>query len=135
MALSKDPVFAQTPKFAAATVSAANTNVDGTGTITTLVTAGADGCLITSLTALAAVTGTAKRLNLFVSTDAGTTWFLFDNALMAAFTIANTTAQTKIIFVAKADPNAAIRLPALALLGITTMVAEAVDFVAEFTDF
>lgn len=135
MTLSNDPVFAQTPKYARAAVSAANTALDGTGTIVTLLTAGADGALVTSLKAWGTVTSTAKRLNVFVSTDAGSTWKLFDSGLMAAYTAANTTVQTPVTFVDKTKPDAAVRLPGAARLGVTTMVAEAVEFACEYVDY
>jgi len=134
MAVNNDPVFGKTPKHAAAAVSAANTNLDGTGTITTLLTAGADGAIVTSLKCWATATGTAKRCNVFISTDGGTTWKLHDSALMAAYTVANTTVQTPVTFVDKTDPNAAIILPASAKIGVTIMVAEAVVFTAEYQD-
>jgi hypothetical protein len=134
MAVNNDPVFGKTPKHAAAAVSAANTNLDGTGTTTTLLTAGADGAIVTSLKCWATATGTAKRCNVFVSTDGGTTWKLHESQLMAAYTVANTTVQTPVTFVDKTDPNAAIVLPANAKLGVTIMVAEAVVFAAEYQD-
>lgn len=134
MAVNNDPVFGKTPKHAAAAVSAANTALDGTGTITTLLTAGVDGAIVTNLKCWATATGTAKRCNLFVSTDGGTTWKLHESQLMAAYTVANTTVQTPVTFVDKTDPNAAIVLPANAKIGVTIMVAEAVVFAAEYQD-
>lgn len=134
MAVNNDPVFGKTPKHAAVAVSAANTNLDGTGTITTLLTAGADGAIVTSLKCWATATSSAKRCNVFVSTDGGSTWKLHESALMAAYTVANTTVQTPVTFVDKTDPNAAIVLPANAKLGVTIMVAEAVVFAAEYQD-
>lgn len=134
MAVNNDPVFGKTPKHAAAAVSAANTNLDGTGTITTLLTVGPDGGIVTSLKCWATATGTAKRCNVFVSTDGGTTWKLHDSGLMAAYTVANTTVQTAVTFVDKLDPDAAIILPANAKIGVTIMVAEAVVFTAEYQD-
>ncbi len=134
MAVNNDPVFGKTPKHAAAAVSAANTALDGTGTITTLLTAGVDGAIVTSLKCWATATGTAKRCNVFISTDAGVTWKLHESQLMAAYTVANTTVQTAVTFVDKTDPNAAIILPASAKIGVTVMVAEAVNFTAEYQD-
>lgn len=140
MALSNDPVFAQTPKYARAAVSAANTDLTGATAPTELLTAGPDGALVTSLKAWGTVTSTAKRLNVFISTDNGTTWKLFDSALMAAYTVANTTVQTPVTFVDKTKPDAAIRLPggsggSSVKLGVATMVAEAVEFACEYTNF
>jgi hypothetical protein len=134
MAVNNDPVFAKTPKHAAAAISAANTNLDGSGTVTTLLTAGADGAIVTSLKCWATATSTAKRCNLFISTDGGTSWKLHDSGLMAAYTVANTTVQTPVTFVDKSNPDAAIVLPANARIGCTIMVAEAVVFAAEYSD-
>ena len=134
MAVNNDPVFAKTPKHAAAAVSAANTNLDGSGTVTTLLTAGADGAIVTSLQCWATATSTAKRCNLFISTDGGTSWKLHDSGLMAAYTVANTTVQSPVTFVDKLDPNDAVIIPANAKIGCTVMVAEAVVFTAEYSD-
>ena len=134
MAVNNDPVFAKTPKHAAVAVSAANTSLDGSGTITTLLTAGADGAIVTSLKAWATATSTAKRLNLFVSTDGGTSWTLHESALMAAYGMSNTAVQTPVTFVDKSNPDAAIVLPANAKVGVAIMVAEAVVFTAEYAD-
>jgi hypothetical protein len=136
MALSNNPVFAQTPKTATVTVATANTNYDGTGTVTTLLTAGADGALVTGLVAQATATqSTANRLDLLLSKDAGTTWKPIDNAVMAAFTLATTTAQTKVTFVDKTVPDAALRLEGSDKLGATVKVSQAVQFTAEYTNF
>ena len=134
MAVNNDPVFAKTPKHAATAVSAANTALDGSGTIAELLMAGPDGAIVTSLKAWATVTSTAKRLNLFVSIDGGASWKLHESGLMAAYGVGNTTVQTPASFVDKSNPDAAIMLPANAKLGVTTMVAEAVVFTAEYAD-
>jgi hypothetical protein len=137
MALKNDPVFVQTPKAFSTTITSANTNLDGTGTITTLYTAGSDGTLITSLRAFARATVTATALRLFLSLDGGTTWVFFDEKLMSAYTIANTTAQTPVTFVDKTTPDAAIRLPASAKIGATIAVALAggIAFCGEAVDY
>jgi hypothetical protein len=134
MAVNNDPVFAKTPKHSAVAVSAANTSLDGSGTITTLLTAGVDGAIVTSLKCWGTATSTAKRCNLFLSTDGGTTWKLHESALMTAYTVANTTVQTPVTFVDKSNPDAAIVLPASAKVGVTVQVAEAVVFTAEYSD-
>jgi hypothetical protein len=137
MALSNNPVFSQTPQAAFAKVTSANTNLDGTGAISTLLTAGANGTLVTSLRALCQATVTATACRLFLSLDGGTTWAMLDEKLMGAYTVAQTTAQTVVTFVDKTNPDAAIRLPALAKLGVTIGVALAggIAFSAEYADF
>lgn len=136
MALSNRPVFPQTPKMAFAKLTAANTGLDGSGTITTLLTAGADGAVVTSLQARCQATVTATALRVFISLDGGSTWALWEEKLMGAYTVANTTAQTPVTFVAKGSPEQAIRLPASARLGVTIAVALAggIVFAAEVTD-
>lgn len=135
MTLSTIPVFEQEPKAISIPVSAANTNLDGTGTIVTLLTAGSDGSVVKGLRAWAVATSTGARLNLWLSIDAGVTWKLLDAELMSAYTKANTTVQTPVVFVDRTDPDDEILLPANAVLGVTTMVAEAVVFQAEWRDF
>lgn len=137
MALSYSPPFAQTPKFFASVITSANTNLDGSGTVTTLMTAGADGALITSLRATCRATVAATTCRLFVSTDGGTTWIHFDEKVMSAYTVATTTAQTPVTFVDKTNPDAAVRLPANAKLGATIAVALAggIVFAGEYLDF
>jgi len=135
MAVNNDPVFGKTPKMAHAASAAANANVDGTGTIITLLTAGADGAIVTSLKAWATATNAgAARLNVFISQDAGATWKLHESALMALYTVAATTVQTAVTFVDKETPDSAIILPAGAVVGVTSMDTEGVVFAAEYQD-
>jgi hypothetical protein len=122
MALSNTPVFVQTPKAFAANVATANTARDGTGTIATLFTAGADGSLVTSLRAFGFGTVSAAVLILWLSLDGGSTWKLMDEKALASYTASNTTAQSGVTFVDKTNPDAAIRLPANAVLGMSITV-------------
>lgn len=135
MAKTYEIPCAQTPKHASGVVSAANTNLDGSGTIVTLLTAGADGAVVSRLEFWGTVTSTAKRCNVWISQDAGVSWKLWDSGLMAAYTVANTTVQTPVKLIDSTAPDAARRIPAAALLGITVMVAEAVVAIAEYSDF
>lgn len=134
MAVNNDPVFAKTPKIAQAAVAAANTNLDGSGSIVTLLTAGADGAIVTSLKCWGTVTSMAKRINIWISTDGGTSWKLHECGLMAAYTVANTTVQTPVTIVDKTIPDAAIVLPGSAKIGVTSMVNEAIIATAEYSD-
>jgi hypothetical protein len=59
-----------------------------------LLDAGASGTAVYKLTALARATITATQLQLFRSPDNGVTMFFINNLLMAAYTVAATTAQT-----------------------------------------
>lgn len=135
--MALDPVFPKTPQFAVATVTAANTNNDGTGEITTLLTAGDEGSLITNLHCNRGGTSTATQVRLFISLNNGTTWKLLDVRLLAAYTVSPTTLPVDQIFVDRINPNSSIRLPAHAKIGVTIAVAQSagVNFLAEYMDY
>lgn len=125
MAVTNTPAWPQTPRYAVAGVSTANTNTDGTGTITTLITAGSDGTLITGLYAGATATVTATSVRFFLSTDSGSTWTYLPHldSLVGAHTLAATTANDgRVTIIDQDDPNKAMPLPASAVLGFTTAV-------------
>lgn len=78
------PTFASTPKLAAADVSTANVNRDGTGTIATVLSAGSAGTLVTRIVALARGATTAGVIRIWLHD--GTTARLFEEILVSAIT-------------------------------------------------
>lgn len=129
--------FAQTPKTATAVCTAAATITNDTPTNTVeLLTAGADGAILTRLTAIPRATVTASSLVLFISNDAGTTKRMIDSALMAAFTVATTTAVAVTSFSTYSETTP-LRLAAGDKLYVGSQVALAggIVFRAEYTDF
>lgn len=86
--------------------TAANTSyTDSVANAVELVPVQSKGCRITKITALARATNTATELQLFTSTDGGTTKKLLDSVLMAAYTVAQTTRQVKTSFnLSEAEP-------------------------------
>lgn len=94
------PVFAQTPRTATAVVTTAVSDLT-TNTPTNTVklfTAGDNGAIVTSLTAVPRSTVTDSSLLLFLSKDGGTTKTLVASALMKAHTVATTTAIPATVF-------------------------------------
>jgi hypothetical protein len=85
--MAQSPVYSATPRLTVATVSAANTNRDGTGTIVSVITGGSSGTKITSVTTQPIVTTTAGMIRLYISSDSGSTWNLFDELPVAAATV------------------------------------------------
>jgi hypothetical protein len=86
--MSTSPNYAASPRsIDRASVSAANTNRDGTGTIVSIATGSAAGFRITSVVAQPIVTTTAGMIRLYISTDSGSTWKLFDELTVAAVTV------------------------------------------------
>lgn len=129
--------FAQTPKTATAVVTGAAAITNDTPTNTVLLfTAGSDGAILTRLSAIPRATVTASSLVLFISNDTGTTKRLIDSELMAAHTVATTTAIPETAF-ANFSETAPLRLAAGDELYVGSQVALAsgIVFRAEYTDF
>lgn len=89
----------QTPIGATAVVTTANPTYTDTPTNTVqLLAAQTNGARIQKITALARATVSATELQLYVSTDGGTTKRFIGSKLMSAYTVAQTTGQTAIDF-------------------------------------
>lgn len=84
--MATNPQYAATPGRANIQVSTANTGIDGTGTLVTVVAGTANGRRVRRVAVTGAVaTGLANMIRFFISTDNGTTnRFLCDVALSAA---------------------------------------------------
>ena len=92
-------VTPQTPIAATAVATTANTTYTDTPTNTVqLLAAQTNGARMQKITALARATVTATELQLYVSSDGGTTKRFIKSVLMSAYTVAATTAQTAIDF-------------------------------------
>jgi hypothetical protein len=130
--------FAQTPKNASAVATGAVGTITGDSPTNTilLLTAGADGAVLTRLSAIPRATVTASSLVLFTSSDTGTTKRLIDSALMAAQTVSSTTAIAATTFATYTEATP-LRLQAGEQLYVGSQVALAngIVFKAEFTDF
>ena len=138
MALTGTPVFPQTPKTAGISFasSSQSTEMDpATVSPTTLLTAGADGALVTSIRYFGEVTVTAQKVVLWVQPGGSGNWYIVDEKLQSAYTMATTTAQTAVTFVEKTNPDEAIRLAASDKLGITHHVDLQGIAYTEYTDF
>jgi hypothetical protein len=100
MAANTSPIYPLTPKVGFAVHTAANTNLDGTGTVATLATAGADGAIVRSVTFQAQGTNVATVARLFINNGSTTatatnnTHFL--DVTLPATTASATTALTPI---------------------------------------
>jgi hypothetical protein len=138
MALSNDPVFAQTPKTAGISFagSTESTQMDpATVTPITLLTAGADGSLVTSVVAVAEGTVTAEKIVLWIQPGGTGNWYVVTTGLLAAYTQSADDAQSSLTLVDKEAPDAAIRLAANDKLGVTHHVDQQSMVVAEYLDY
>ena len=124
--MASTPSFTSTPRVGVANVAAANTNRDGTGTITALISGAAAGTKITSITAQAAVTTTAGMVRIFITTDGASTWRLFDELAIAAATVSASVKGTRI----STTYTDLVLADASHRLGCTTHNAESINVVA-----
>ena len=137
MALTGTPVFPQAPKTAGISFAASSqsTQMDpATVAPTTLLTAGSNGALVTSIRYFGEVTVTAQKVVLWVQPGGSGNWYIVDEQLQVAYTMATTTAQTAVTFVDKNVETDAIRLAASDKLGITHHVDLQGIVYAEYTD-
>lgn len=128
-------IYPQSQKFASAVATAAKTTYNDTTNAVLLLTAGADGSVVTSLTAIPRATATATQLQLYVSPDSGTTLYLLSTALLAAYTMAQTTLDPIVDFgFTQQEP---LRLAATNRLYIAAGVALAggIVFNAQYQDY
>lgn len=90
MPANTQPIFPLTPLAAWAVLTAANTGVDGTGTVSTVFTAGTDGGRIDFLKLRARGTNVATVLRVFLN-NGGTNATATNNALVAECALPATT--------------------------------------------
>jgi hypothetical protein len=90
MAANTDPIFTKTPKIAWGTITTANTAKDGTGTVVTIFTAGADGARVDRIVARALGTNVATVLRVFINNGSDST-VAANNTLVAEKTLPSTT--------------------------------------------
>lgn len=138
MALSNDPVFPQTPKTAgiAFGTTTNSTQMDpATVAPTSLLTAGADGALVSSVEITAEGTVTAEKFVLWIQPGGSGNWYVVMSGVLGAYTQAVTDSQGALTLIDKLNPNAAVRLAAGDVLGVTHHVDQSSMVMAEYTDF
>lgn len=124
----------QAVKSGTAVLTTANTTFTDSPTNTALlVTAGANGARVTRVTASPRETVTANQMQLFRSSDGGTTKRFFNSVLMAAYTFATNTAATPTDF-GYSDSNPLI-LAANETLYCGEGLTKSVAFTAEWQDY
>jgi hypothetical protein len=117
--MATNPSFISTARLGVASVSSANTAIDGTGTITDLITGVAAGTRVLEIAAQCSATSAAALVNLFIYD--GTTWTLFDQITISAATSSNTVKANRnnATYVNLVLPSASWKI------GCTTTIAQA----------
>lgn len=125
------PIFTLTPNIGQATISTANANLDGTGTIGTIFTAGANGTRVSRITIKARVTTTAGMIRIFIYT--GAAYHLWREVLVTAITKSASVASFEGALEFLGDR--ALVLPTGYSIRVSTEKAEAFDIVIEGGDY
>lgn len=118
--------FIATPRIDTVNISSANTALDGSGTIATLSTGAVTGTRILEIVVKNAATSAAAQVGIFLSTDSGTTWRLFDQIAPTAITASNTTATFRL---SRAYANLVLK-DATHKIGVTTTIAQSTNVIA-----
>ena len=121
-----NPSFIGTSRVTQVNVVTANTAIDGSGTITPLISGASTGTRVLEIDAQCAATSAAALINIFITTDSGSTWRLFDQITIAAATSSTTVKATRIIatYANLVLPDAATRL------GVTTTISQSTNVIA-----
>jgi hypothetical protein len=124
--MATSPSFISTPLIASVTASVANTNINGTGSINTLVTGAVTGTRILEITAQCAETSASALINIFISVDSGATWRLFDQISISPTTPNGTTKAFK----NTSSYNNLVLKDSTHSVGVTTTVTQATNVFA-----
>jgi hypothetical protein len=128
MAANLNPIFPKAPLFGWGTLTAANAATDGTGAVTTLVTAGADGARIDRLRLTPLGSNVATVCRLFVN-NGNTNATPANNTLLKELTLPLTTASA-VAALADVEIDLDLPLPAGYKLNATLGTAVAAGWAA-----
>jgi hypothetical protein len=111
--------------FQAAVINTANTNLDGTGNITGLITGANDGTLIRNVTIKAMQSTSIGMIRFFLYDPGPGAWFLYSEIVVPQ------TVQTGVVQSFSTNFSEAICLPSGYVLGVTTEVSESFSITAD----
>ena len=94
--MASAPQFINTPRIATAPFGTANTAIDGTGTITEVIAGATGGTRVLEIVVIAAASTATARVHLFITTNSGTTWRIFDSFNVNAATPSATVSPFRI---------------------------------------
>ena len=132
MAKTATPAFIQNLRASQAIITGATTDRSSPGAnIAALFTAGAEGSNVVGIWAIPRVEVTATELQLYLSTDGGSTKIFLDSALMAAHTPSTSTQVPATVFTRYSETSP-LYLPASAILyaGAAKALAGGIAFAA-----
>lgn len=84
--MASAPQFINTPRIAIVNFGTANTAIDGTGTITEVIAGASGGTRVLEIVVIGAASTVAGRVHLFLTTNSGTNWRIYDSINITAAT-------------------------------------------------
>lgn len=122
--MATEPAFAVTPRIGSTNVATANTNRDGTGTISTLIVGASTGTRISEIVCKARVTTTAGQVRAWLFD--GTNYRFLDEYAIGAATVSATVQGTRVstTYANLVLPNASWSIV------VSTHNAESIDVIA-----
>ena len=135
MAVSYEAPFTQVMKTAQAVCTAACTTYNDAANKVLLLTAGADGALVKKLIATPRATVTATQLQLYLSKDNGVTMQFVGSVLMAAYTMAASTAAPSTDFGFSGSSPFRLAAGDRLYVAIGVALVGGIVFHAEYEDF
>ena len=127
--MASSPQYAATPRASSVAISTANTALDGTGTLGTLITAGSSGTRVDTIIIKAGGNTSTGLFNLFLYN--GSTSFLIHQEAIAAVTVSATQLAVEVVV----DMTGGLMLPAGYSLKVGTSVANLLYVTAVGGDF
>lgn len=124
--MASTPEFVKTPRIATVNVSSANTAIDGSGTVTELIAGATGGTRVLEIVVKGAATTAAANINVFLTTDSGTTYRLYDTISVTAVTTGNTTPTAR----ARTTYSNLVLASSSHRVGITTTIAQSTNVIA-----
>lgn len=126
MPANTSPIFPLTPNNGYGTVLTANTALDGTGTVVTVFTAGANGSIVDSITLMHLGSNVATVLRLFIKD--GLNYTLFYEETMAANTLSQVAKSvfTDILFNGTDRKRLTLKASATLVSSVGTTIASGV---------
>lgn len=131
--MASTPNFTATPRIGAGSVSAANTNRDGTGTIVDIITGAADGTKVNEVVIKSTGRPADSIVTLYIYD--GTTNWLFDEIDLGAPAASSATAtayRTTVQYANLVLPNASHKLRAAVTAAPTTGVLNVIALAGDF---
>jgi len=134
MAANTSPIFSLTPKVGLVTISTANANRDGTGTLGTVLTGGTNGTRVDRIVIEATGTTTAGMIRFFIYDGTSVTQ-MWQEVVVSAITVGASTQAFRGVIITPDMQAPLLVLPSGYVLKVSTHNAETFAITAHGADY